>query len=75
MSQRQVRTVLRATHLVAAASSAFLIYAAPVVAADIARTLLALLLVPVLALSGLAMWQQARLRRFMGGARPESDRH
>lgn len=68
MTRRQFRTMTRAIHLIAAAVAAFVVYAPAVVSADTARTVLAFVVIPLLSLSGLVVWQQARLRRLFKGS-------
>jgi hypothetical protein len=49
---------------VAAALAGIAIYARPLLDAGAARHVLAFVVAPLLAASGVAMWQQARFRRF-----------
>ncbi|MCC6829853.1 MAG: hypothetical protein IT200_00775 [Thermoleophilia bacterium] len=69
MNPRRLRRATRIVHLAAGALAGFAIYARPVVGASSARDLLAIAVVPALVASGFGMWQQARLRRLLGGRR------
>lgn len=62
MNGRQLRTALRGAHVVIGLVAAFLIYA-PLASAETVRTFLAVGIIPALALTGVAMWQQAKLRK------------
>ncbi len=70
MNGRQLRTALRGAHIVAGLVAGFLLYAVPMVSAETARTVLSFVIVPLLVLTGVAMWQQAKLRRVFKGSGP-----
>jgi len=66
MSQRQVRNILRVIHLVAAFLIGMYVYSP--LGAEPAFTMAArIVLVPLLLITGLWMWQQARVRKWLGG--------
>lgn len=66
MTPRQFRTAVRAVHLACGAAAALLVYV-PLIDAGTARLVLGAAVIPVLVLSGLALWHQAKLRRLFGG--------
>jgi hypothetical protein len=61
--QRQ-RTLSRALHLVGAGLIGTFVYAPPSVSAGM-QPVIAFVVIPVLAVSGLFIWQQARITRFL----------
>lgn len=63
LAQSQLRKLLRAVHVIAAVVAALAVYV-PVIPADASRLVLAAVVVPLLALSGLLMAKQATIRRF-----------
>lgn len=72
MSNKQMRNTLRVAHLVAGVVIIALVYV------DSARTsptfiMLAQLIVPVVTISGIAMWQQAALSRLRRRIATKSD--
>lgn len=69
MHPRSVRRLSRAIHLVLAALGGVAVYARPLLEATTARNVLAFVVFPLLALSGVVMWQQAALRRRFTGRR------
>lgn len=68
LSPGVVRSALRMFHLVVAAIGVVALYV-PVIPHDTARSILGVFVMPVLALSGVAMWQQAKLRKLLRGDR------
>ena len=70
-TQRQIRTGQRGVHLVAGALVVAYVYAAPELS-DTALAVVRWLVLPVLVLSGLALWQWTRVRRALRrrGGRP-----
>ncbi len=73
LSGKQQRTILRYTHLVAGLLNVFFIYT-PL--GDVAefQLLVQIILVPVIVITGVWMWQQARVRKLIakGSRRGES---
>lgn len=60
---------IRTVHLVAGLCLAVVIYA-PASWSEPVRLLLGVVVVPAAALTGLALWQQGRLRRFLRSRQP-----
>lgn len=76
MTPRRTRFLIRTLHLLLGATVGAVVYL-PAGWVEPWRPLLGFVVVPILVASGLALWQQARLRRLFGGAkrsRPASDR-
>lgn len=67
MTPRTARTLLRILHLLLGAALAMMVYA-PATWTDPLRLVLGTVVVPIVVLTGLAMWQQARLRRLLARA-------
>lgn len=65
MTPRSQRTLLRVLHLVLGACVGAVIYLPPTWV-ELLRLALGIVVVPALALTGLLMWQQARVRRLFG---------
>jgi hypothetical protein len=74
MSNKQIRDIQRAVHLLTALSVVLYIYL-PVGSVPLLATLEKLAVLPLLALTGLLMWQWTRLRRWLtsfgGESRPQ----
>ena len=73
VSNKQIRDIQRATHLLAALSVVLYIYL-PVGSVPLLATIEKLAVLPLLALTGLLMWQWTRLRKWLtsvGGSRPQ----
>lgn len=73
ISQHRLRSLTRTIHLVAALVAVVAVYL-PVWSADTARLVLAAVVLPLLALSGLVLWQQARVRRILRSRRVTGSR-
>lgn len=65
MSSASLRRVVRLLHLAAACALGTYLYS-PLIDATWAARVLQLGVFPAMAVSGLVMWQQARLRRWLG---------
>lgn len=75
MSPRNTRLLLRIVHIALGVCLAFVIYA-PTSWTEPLRLLLGGVVVPLVLFSGLAMWQQGRLRRMLTRMRtPKRDQH
>ena len=66
MSSASLRCAVRLLHIAAACALGTYLYS-PLIDATWAARVLQIGVFPAMALSGLAMWQQARLRRWLGG--------
>jgi hypothetical protein len=64
MKAKQIRTIQRAVHLTTGLAIAAYIYLTPP-ADSLAQTAIRWVIVPVLAASGVAMWQWPRIRRLI----------
>lgn len=72
MSNKRLRTVLRYVHLVGAALIGTFVYAPWRSEAWFVLSM-QVVIIPVLTLSGLALWQQARVGRLLGAGRRPRD--
>jgi hypothetical protein len=63
VSNKQLRTIIRIVHLVTAALLIALVYSAELRASQTYVTLIQLLIIPVIGISGVAMWKQAALSK------------
>jgi hypothetical protein len=63
MSNKQLRTVIRTVHIIAGLAIVALIYIEPARTSVAYQTFVQLLTIPVIIISGIAMWQQATLSR------------
>lgn len=68
----RIRKLLRAFHLVLAVATGILLYARGSISDGTARNGLAFVIFPLLFVTGIAMWQQAALRRMVRGSRGAS---
>ena len=66
ITPKQTRRLMRLLHLAVAVVAGLVIYL-PLIPAETARLVLAVGVIPLLALSGVGLWQQARLRRLISG--------
>jgi hypothetical protein len=66
MSNHQLRTVLRWIHLIGGLSFGVFVYS-PLRTNEAFTLLLQVVIIPVVLLSGLWMWQQARVSRWLRG--------
>lgn len=66
MSSASFRRAVRLLHIAAACALGTYLYS-PLIDATWAARVLQIGVFPAMALSGVAMWQQARLRRWLGG--------
>lgn len=66
MSSVSLRRAVRLLHITAACALGTYLYS-PLIDVTWAARVLQIGVFPAMALSGLAMWQQARLRRWLGG--------
>ena len=69
MSSKQIRIALRGMHLVLGALIGLFIYVPGLRAEAAFITLVQLLVVPLLALSGIAMWQMPRINKLRSAGR------
>ena len=74
LSNKRVRDLQRAVHLVGGLLVMAAIYS-PLRDQAVLEALVQLVVIPVMVLTGLAMWQAARLRRLLARARPAAARH
>jgi hypothetical protein len=63
MSNKQLRNTIRVVHLIAGVCIVALVYSEPLRASAAFLTLMQFVVIPVVAISGIAMWQQAFLSR------------
>jgi hypothetical protein len=63
MSNKQLRTIIRAVHLCASVLILGFVYAAPLRQTESFVMLLQFVVIPMVAVSGIAMWQQAALTK------------
>ncbi|WP_188316539.1 hypothetical protein [Solihabitans fulvus] len=68
-SPRRVRLLLRTVHLLLAGLTGYALYARHGMSDASARDLLGFVVFPLLIVTGVAMWQQARVRRMLRGDR------
>ena len=74
LSNKRVRDLQRAVHLVGGLLVMAAIYS-PLRDQAVLEALVQLVVILVMVLTGLAMWQAARLRRLLARARPAAARH
>ena len=72
MAPRETRILLRAVHVAFGACVAVVVYA-PAAWAEPFRLVLGILVLPAVVLTGLAMWQQGRIRRLLARTRRRAD--
>lgn len=63
MSNKQLRNTIRVVHLIAGVLLVALVYLEPLRASPAFLTFIQVLVIPVVGISGVAMWQQAALSR------------
>lgn len=63
MSNKQLRTIIRVVHLVTAVLILALVYSDSLRTTEAFVTLMRVVVIPMVSLSGIAMWQQASLSR------------
>lgn len=73
MSMRSIRTILRTAHVLLGLALGAVVYL-PTAWTEPIRLVLGVVVVPLLVLTGLAMWQQGRLRRAVARAHTEPAR-
>lgn len=64
MSNKNLRTVIRAIHLLAAATLGMYFYS-PIAGDETLRSIIQFVTLPSIALTGLALWQQASLNKLL----------
>ena len=63
MSNKQIRNIIRAVHIIAGIAIMVFIYVEPARSSTTYQTVLQLITIPVIVVSGVGMWQQAAISK------------
>jgi predicted methyltransferase len=74
MSNKRLRQIFRWAHIVEGSLIAAYVYSASLRANDLYTVLIQFVVVPAVIISGLLMWQQARVNRFVSLRRKANQR-
>ena len=74
MSNKQLRKTIRIVHLIAGICIVALVYSEAFRSSPAFITLMQVVVIPVVAISGIAMWQQALLSRLRRQTAPKTSR-
>lgn len=72
MSNKQLRNIIRAVHIIAGIAIMVFIYVEPARTSTTYQTVLQLITIPVIVISGIAMWQQAAISRMRRQTKAEA---
>jgi thiosulfate reductase cytochrome b subunit len=67
MSNKQIRTITRWIHIIGGAMIAAFVYASPLRDSDTFTLLMQLVVIPLLIVSGVVMWQQPKILKWLRG--------
>jgi hypothetical protein len=67
MSNKNLRRVIRLIHLIAAASLGLYLYS-PIAGDPTLGVIVRFVMIPIIVLTGIALWQQARLNKLINGS-------